>query len=459
MQENPKVSILVPAYNAEKTISRCLESILKQTWTDFELVVIDDGSSDDTAHIIDEFVEADPRVSAVHKENSGVSDTRNTGLSLAKGEYVQFLDADDWITPDATRLLVRAMEESDECDMVIADFYRVIDRRMSQKGDIDAEGIISRNEYAEYMMRNPADFYYGVLWNKLFKREIIEENAIRMDENLDWSEDFIFNLEYILHADSIYVLKVPVYYYVKTKGSLIYQGGSSIAKVVQMKLDVIEYYSDFYKNIYPAGSYLHRRPAIYSFLLNFAKDGSVNPVNADRRIGESRINVNFSEEHRDNIFVLSFYDDRMLESALNRIMKGNEVEENEALVLLYLELSGGFSSTTAICNFTGLSSRIVNGCVQKLVRKDVLKRIRSEKKGSDTFIAFDGKSGKIRESINRAFRDIEDIQLRNFTGEEKEQYARLRRKAADNIRLALDEPVPENEQGSGRKSSKNTVEF
>ena len=100
---SPKVSIIVPIYNAEKTLHRCVDSILNQDVTDFELLLIDDGSKDDSAKICDTYAASDNRVRVIHKENSGVSATRNLALNEAKGEYLQFLDADDWITPNATR--------------------------------------------------------------------------------------------------------------------------------------------------------------------------------------------------------------------------------------------------------------------------------------------------------------------------------------------------------------------
>ena len=131
------------------------------------------------------YAECDPRVRVIHKENSGVSDTRNRALEMAVGKYIQFADADDWLVPEATGMMVRAAEESG-AGMVISDFYRVVGNRISHKGSIDEEGLITRLQFAEYMERSPADYYYGVLWNKLFRRETIETHRIRMDENLRW---------------------------------------------------------------------------------------------------------------------------------------------------------------------------------------------------------------------------------------------------------------------------------
>ncbi|MGN0140652.1 MAG: glycosyltransferase family 2 protein, partial [Roseburia sp.] len=167
----PVVSIIVPVYNSEKTLGRCIDSILNQTYREFELILLDDGSTDTSGEICDAYAKEDDRVRVVHKENSGVSDTRNRGIAMARGEYLQFLDSDDWITPDATGLFVRTATEC-QCDMVIAEFYRVIGDRVSQKGAIEEDGLMDRTAYAANMMQKPADFYYGVLWNKFYKRSV-----------------------------------------------------------------------------------------------------------------------------------------------------------------------------------------------------------------------------------------------------------------------------------------------
>ena len=244
---NPTVSIIVPVYNAENTLSRCVDSILHQEYTDFELLLVDDGSLDSSGAICDRYASLDSRVHVIHKENSGVSDSRNMALDHARGTYLQFLDSDDWITPNATDLLVQTAEYY-HCDMVISDFYRVIGERVSHKGDIEDDCVLTQEEFATHMMENPADFYYGVLWNKLFRRDIVEKYHLRMNPDISWCEDFMFNLEYIRHADVFYALQVPIYYYVKTKGSLASQG-MNITKTIKMKLMVFEYYNNFYNHV------------------------------------------------------------------------------------------------------------------------------------------------------------------------------------------------------------------
>ena len=219
----PMVSIIVPVYNAEQYLRRCVDSILNQEYTDFEVFLVNDGSTDSSGDICEEYGNKDTRVIVIQKENTGVSDSRNLALDRARGKYLQFLDSDDWITPDATRLFVRAAEEYG-CDMVISDFYRVVGERLSPKGDIEEEGVLTQEEFAAHMMENPADFYYGVLWNKLYRRDLVEEHSLRMDTNINWCEDFLFNLEYIRYAKVFYALHAPIYYYVKRTGSLASQG-------------------------------------------------------------------------------------------------------------------------------------------------------------------------------------------------------------------------------------------
>lgn len=278
---SPTVSIIVPVYNAENTLRRCVDSILNQEYTDFELILVNDGSKDLSGEICDEYAAKDSRVKVVHKENSGVSDSRNIALDMAQGTYLQFLDADDWITPNATHLFVE-MAKQHQCDMVISDFYRVVGERMSQKGTIEEGGLLTLEEFAAEMMKNPADFYYGVLWNKFFRRDIVEKYRLRMDSEISWCEDFMFNLEYLRHCENIYVLQAPIYYYVKTKGSLASQG-MSIKKTIKMKLMVFEYYNDFYKNVLTEEDYEKNRRQVYHFLVDAASDGAVPPAFLERR--------------------------------------------------------------------------------------------------------------------------------------------------------------------------------
>ena len=367
-----KVSIIIPVYNAEKCIRRCVDSVLTQEFTDFELLLMDDGSRDSTPAILDEYAAKDSRVRVVHKPNSGVSATRNMALGLAEGTYIQFLDADDWITPDATKLFVRTAEEA-RADMVISDFYRVVGERTARKGDIEADGVITRQEYGEWMMKDPADYYYGVLWNKLFRRDILEAHGLRMDEELRWCEDFIFNMEYVLHTERIAVLHVPLYYYVRTEGSLVQQGLNP-AGIVRMKTNVIEYYTEFYRRLYDSDEYERRKPEIERFMIDYAGDDAVIPgLPGTKKLGEERVTVAARDELEPNVFTDHYYTGKLLDRYLKAAALQCGLGLSDIKLLQYLVYSGPQRSVAGAADFAGLSRAQIALSMQKLLAKRLVK--------------------------------------------------------------------------------------
>lgn len=267
----PLVSIIVPVYNGEKTIERCLRSIQNQSYSNIEVLVVNDGSSDHTERIIRKYVQRDSRFRYIEKENTGVSDSRNVAMAEAKGDYFQFVDGDDWIVKQATEEFVNTALTYG-CDMVISDFYRVCGRRIYTKGHIDAGPVITRMKYAEYMMEAPANFYYGVLWNKFFRADIIRTFALKCSTQLDWCEDFQFNLEYLQYVGKVGVIRKPLYYYVKTKGSLV-DTQVNFQQSIRTKRILFDHYRDLYKAI---DLYEENKLRIQMFYLSFAHDKTNN---------------------------------------------------------------------------------------------------------------------------------------------------------------------------------------
>ncbi len=269
--DGPLVSIIVPVYNVEDYLGLCLRSIQGQTWRDIEVWLVDDGSGDGSGKLCDDMAAADERFHVIHKANSGVSDSRNAALDRAGGKYLQFVDGDDYLAPDATETLVRRAEATG-ADLVIAHFYRVAGDRRARQGHIKGERLLTRQEFAGEMMKAPANFYYGVLWNKLYRRTIVEANQLRCEKDLSWCEDFLFNLEYIKYARLIAAAPRPVYYYVKREDSLV-MSQSSLRRTIQMKLTTFAYYKDLYQTL---DLYEERKGKVYRYLLSAATDsGSV----------------------------------------------------------------------------------------------------------------------------------------------------------------------------------------
>ncbi len=435
---NPSVSIIVPVYNAEACLRRCVESVLNQEYADFELLLADDGSRDGSGRICDEYAAADSRVRVFHKENSGVSDSRNLCLDQARGRYLQFLDADDWITANATKLLVQAMEEH-LCDLVISDFYRVVGERVSPKGDIDEAQVLSREEYASHMMENPANYYYGVLWNKLYRREIVERHHLRMDPAISWCEDFMFNLEYIRRAETFFALQVPVYYYVKTKGSLCTQG-ISISKTIQMKLTVFEYYNQFYKTVLDEEEYEKQRLKIYRFLIDAAEDGTVPPVS--KRLGNERVRVSPDALEGQGFLFDTFRERKLLDYYLEAAAQKNDLSLPEARLLLYLRQSGP-AARKDLADFAGLPRGGLSMLLNRLEGKGLISvtelRGAKGKRGRESRleITFPPSASAVLEDVANIWEDFTSARFSGFSPEERELYERFAGRVQENIRGIL----------------------
>ena len=436
----PTVSIIVPVYNAVHTIGRCIDSILDQQYTDFELFLVDDGSQDGSGIICDAYAKRDSRIRVIHKENSGASDTRNMALDMARGTYLQFLDSDDWITSDATSSLVRAAEEN-QCDLVIADFYRVIGDRLSHKGDIDEDTVLTREEFAAHMMENPADFYYGVLWNKLYRRDIVEAHHLRMDPDISWCEDFMFNLEYIRYAERFYALQIPIYYYVKTKGSLANQN-LTITKTVKMKLMVFEYYQQFFKTVLDEEEYQKSRPKVYRFLLDAAGDGAVPPavLPNSKKLGAERSRVVPELLSGTGPLHEAYRNRKLLEQYLETAALKNDLSLQDVTLLLALRELESPCTRRDLADFTGLSRSSLSFSLQRLTGKDLvlaenLKDTETEEKLLR--ISFPAASVAVFRDLDIALTDYEQACLAGLSPEGCTQYRTLSAHIQHNIQTTL----------------------
>ena len=286
----PLVSIILPVYNAQSHLARCVGSICAQTYRNIEIIILNDGSKDQSLPVCEEFRQKDPRILLVDKANSGVSDTRNLGLKLASGKYVEFVDSDDYLDPDFTERLVAAAEEN-EADFVIAPYKMVIPAGASKPEQVldkiqDELGVMSvarppevreygflpagvydKDTFALRLMDKPASYFYSVLWNKLYRRDILTGNDIQFVSEMRWAEDLVFNLRYIQYAERFVAIDKPGYYYVQNPQSICHTQINA-ATIVQNKLQVFRYYKDLYTRL---GMYEEVRPQLYKFLIDIAE--------------------------------------------------------------------------------------------------------------------------------------------------------------------------------------------
>lgn len=414
----PEVSVIIPVYNAEKTVERCVRSVLEQDYSDLEIIAVDDGSTDDSGKLLDAISETDPRLIVLHVENGGVSRARNTGLRQASGKYVQFLDADDYITNEATKLLVRTMEENDT-DLVIADFYRVVGDNIARKGSIRIDTLLTLQEFATIMMDSPSDFYYGVLWNKLYRNDIIRDNEVFMDEDLNYCEDFIFNMEYLLHCRTIRPLLVPVYYYIKTEGSLVSQS-MSISKVVSTKILVYSYYNDFFRNVLDEKQYRKDRLAIAGYLINGASDDHARSLlpGSTMKLGEETERAVFRDDNNqlnDDVVSMSYYVSKLYRRYATNIALKNDMELRDVLVLAAISISGTVHDPKEITDFTGLSQIVVTAVLQHLLNENLIDIEMVDKKPC---ITIKDENHPIIHDIRTIFEDLEDAMYEGMDEQE-----------------------------------------
>ena len=206
MNEN-LISLIVPVFNCESKLSKCLESILNQTYQNIEVILIDDGSKDLSPKICDDFATQDKRIQVIHKKNEGVSIARNTGIKRAKGKFVQFVDSDDIIEPDMCEQLINAITK-DSFDLAICG-YKKLSKNYIKEVYYDNK-TINKNNIEPEINNLLALGFINSPWNKLYVREKIKS---LFSPNLSLGEDLLFNLDYLLRTKKIIVLNKCLYNY------------------------------------------------------------------------------------------------------------------------------------------------------------------------------------------------------------------------------------------------------
>ena len=208
------VSIIVPIYNVESTLNTCIKSILDQTYKEIELILVDDGSKDNSGKICDNYANKDFRVKVIHKKNEGVSIARNIGMLAAKGKYIQFVDSDDYIVESMTEKLVKSMDS--EKILPVCDINRFYTNKNSLNfiGNSDKIDVCSTEQYLiKYLIEYKTSPFIGSPCNKLFIKDIIQKNGIEFQYGRTFAEDFLFNLEYLKYISEVKVLFSSLYYY------------------------------------------------------------------------------------------------------------------------------------------------------------------------------------------------------------------------------------------------------
>lgn len=232
-----KISIVIPVYNAEKYIEKCIQSILDQTMTDFELIVIDDGSTDNSGRVLDNYAEHDSRIKVFHINNSGVSAARNYGINVCKADYIYIMDADDYLEKNALEDMYSAAIES-RCDVVISDHY-IFSMNKSQKvshyfskefytSDREIIDLIQKmvlyKSFSPFYTKENIGLGLAAPWNKLIKREVVIDNKLLYDSYVKGLfDDGLFSMALFECVNSIKYIRKPTYHYRIIQSSIIHK--------------------------------------------------------------------------------------------------------------------------------------------------------------------------------------------------------------------------------------------
>ena len=234
------VSIIVPVYQAALTLERCLDSIRRQTYTDWECICIDDGSADASADILKAYTAKDPRIRVVRQSNAGVSAARNAGLDAARGDYVAFVDSDDFIQPHMIATLLR-LAETEHADCAIGTCARIDG---SNAACAEQAASTFRPEDTKQLNEAPErdEAFIRVVWNKLIRRSLLEEHGIRFPVGVSYGEDTAFNYCLLPWCRKIVATQEALYNYVSNEGSLTQ---TAPERVLQL-LDACAFVRNFY---------------------------------------------------------------------------------------------------------------------------------------------------------------------------------------------------------------------
>lgn len=219
--KSPCISVVVPVYNVESLLPRCIDSILEQTFTDYEVLLVDDGSTDGSGHICDEFKEKDSRIRVIHKPNGGVSETRNNGIDEAKGEWITFVDSDDYVTADYLSDLYACV--GPEIGLAVMNLKHINENgeALYREYNLPEDKIVYDTSGFSKMVKEQFIAQRGYVCSKLFNKNLLDASDIRFDKEIQFCEDWIFLFSYLNRIDRrVCCSPVSNYFYVNREGSL-----------------------------------------------------------------------------------------------------------------------------------------------------------------------------------------------------------------------------------------------
>lgn len=241
---NPKISVIVPVYNVEKYINRCLDSLLAQSYQNLQIILVDDGSQDRSASICDEYATLDNRITVIHKENGGLSSARNAGLRIADGEYIGYVDSDDWIEPDMYYMMINAILDNG-AQLAACRYKQVTPDRTIDNGSPDIV-CLTRDELLDiYVNEHPKYIIYNSVWSKLYSRELVKDLIFPEGRN---SEDIVYTTTAFCRLDRAVYIDKGLYNYVTGRPDSIMNDAKSKKRCLEDEIPFLRQQIQIYRD-------------------------------------------------------------------------------------------------------------------------------------------------------------------------------------------------------------------
>lgn len=284
-----KISVIVPIYKVEEYLYRCVDSIINQTYTNLEIILVDDGSPDNCPMICDEYAKKDIRIRVVHKKNGGLSDARNAGLDIATGEYIMFIDSDDFVDIEMMESMMKNMIDNN-VDMVVCNIKYVYEDREVVKYN-QADRILDRYEAMEEYLKDGV--VQAVAWNKLYKKSLINNMRYKVGKT---NEDEFFTYKVVDKTEKIYYNSSPFYNYIQRDSSIM--GKYSIKRLdgVEASYERLNFIKEKYPSLYLSEKRTFLNLCIYSYQM-ILKNKNIDSDNKGKNLLSSYVKkLNFTKD-------------------------------------------------------------------------------------------------------------------------------------------------------------------
>lgn len=260
----PMLSVVIPVYNAQRSLPVALQSVLSQGVEDIEIILINDGSRDNSLAVCQDYAARDSRIKVLDQPNGGPGAARNTGLAEARGEFISFVDSDDTLLPGSYQRLLAAAGDG-SADLVIAHFNILINGQTLDRGYVMEDCSLSRDDFLSKLAHRPGSYYYSALWNKLYRRQILADHSLAFDSSYNWGEDFDFNMRFYRHVERVAFSREPIYLYERTFRGQTWRTMIKLAESCRIKARLYRQLKALYRD---ADLWDRYRLYIYRYIFN-----------------------------------------------------------------------------------------------------------------------------------------------------------------------------------------------